>query len=45
MPTDRVISLDNLRTVPRVLLTDRITQLVAPRMDEVCRGLAAATNC
>lgn len=45
MPTDCVISLDNLRTVPRVLLTDRITQLVAPRMDEVCRGLAAATNC
>lgn len=45
MPADCVVSLDNLRTVPRALLTERITQLAAARMDEVCRALGAATNC
>ena len=45
MPVECAISLDNLRTVPRVLLTETITQLDAARMDEVCRALARAVAC
>lgn len=45
MPEECVVSLDNLRTVPRSLLTSRITKLPAVKMDEVCRALSAATDC
>lgn len=45
MPVDCAISLDNLRTVPRALLTEPITQLDATRVNAVCRALAAATGC
>lgn len=45
MPVDCVISFDNLRTVPRALLTEPITRLDAPRMNVVCRALASATGC
>jgi mRNA interferase MazF len=45
MPQDCVVSLDNLRTVPHALLTERITQLPPERMDEVCRAMGAATDC
>jgi mRNA interferase MazF len=45
MPRECAISLDNLRTVPKVLLVEAITQLMPGRMREVCRALAAATNC
>jgi mRNA interferase MazF len=40
-----VVSLDNVRTVPRSLLGDCITSLAGRRMQEVCRALAIATGC
>lgn len=45
MGEECVASLDNLRTVPRSLLTSRITKLPGAKRDEVCRALGAATNC
>lgn len=45
MPRECVISLDNLRTVPKARLTEPITKLGAERMDELCRALAAASGC
>ena len=45
MPIDCVISLDNLRTVPRALLTEPITKLDATKLDAICRALARATGC
>jgi mRNA interferase MazF len=40
-----VVSLDNVRTVPRSLLGARITSLAGKRMHEVCRALTIATGC
>jgi mRNA interferase MazF len=40
-----VVSLDNLITLPRGLLTDRITRLSEERMHQICRALAVATGC
>jgi mRNA-degrading endonuclease toxin of MazEF toxin-antitoxin module len=40
-----VISLDNLRTVSRALLSDPIASLSGAHMHEVCRALAIATGC
>jgi mRNA interferase MazF len=45
MPRECAISLDNLRTVPKALLVEPITQLGAEKMAEVCRALNAATSC
>jgi mRNA interferase MazF len=45
MPRECVISLDNLRTVPKTLLTEPITSLGAERLDELCRALNSAMNC
>lgn len=45
MPEECVVTLDNLRTVNRGLLSDRITSLAGKRMDEVCHALAIATGC
>lgn len=45
MPRECVISLDNMRTVPKAQLTEPITQLGADRLDELCRALAAASAC
>lgn len=45
LPAECVISLDNLRTVSRTLLTEPITSLSGPRMHEVCKALAIATGC
>jgi mRNA interferase MazF len=45
MAVECAISLDNIRTVPRALLTERITPLSGRKMHEVCRALAAATGC
>lgn len=44
MPVECAISLDNLRTVPRSLLTEPITRLSAPRMEEICRALTRSVN-
>jgi mRNA interferase MazF len=45
MPRECAISLDNLRTVPKALLTEAITQLGPERMPQVCRAPGAATDC
>jgi mRNA interferase MazF len=45
MPEECVVSLDNVRTVPRALLGDRIASLAGKRMHEVCEALAIATGC
>jgi mRNA interferase MazF len=45
MPTDCALSLDNVLPVPKVLLTDRITQLSPAKMDELCTALNRATGC
>jgi mRNA interferase MazF len=45
MPQECVISLDNLRTVPKVLLAEPITTLGPEKMDQVCRALDYATSC
>jgi len=45
MPVACAVSLDNLRTVPKALLTESITQLDAERMDAICRALTRATGC
>jgi len=45
MPRACVLSLDNVITVRRALLTDRITTLSPARMHQVCRALAIATGC
>jgi mRNA interferase MazF len=45
MPAACVVALDNLTTVPKVLLTERITTLDGARMHQVCTALAIATDC
>ncbi|MEA2671594.1 MAG: mRNA interferase MazF [Chloroflexota bacterium] len=45
VPTDCVVNLDNVHTLPRDALRRRVTQLSAPRMAQACRALAAATGC
>jgi mRNA-degrading endonuclease toxin of MazEF toxin-antitoxin module len=45
MPVECAVSLDNLRTVPRALLTEPITKLDPARMEAVCRALANSAGC
>lgn len=45
VPSDCVISFDNLHTLPRPSFRRRITTLSASRVAEVCRALMAATGC
>jgi mRNA interferase MazF len=45
MPSDCALSLDHLTTVPKGLLTTRITTLEPAKLDELCRALRAATGC
>jgi mRNA interferase MazF len=45
MPRECAISLDNLRTVPKALLVEPITQLGADKLAKVCRALETATGC
>jgi len=45
MPVECAVSLDNLRTVPKALLTESITKLDSERMETICRALARATAC
>ena len=45
MPTECAISLDNLRTVPKAMLTERIVSLSGTQMAEVCSALGLATGC
>jgi mRNA interferase MazF len=45
MPADCALSLDNVASVPKALLTERITRIPDPRLDELCGALRAATGC
>lgn len=45
MPDRCVLSLDNVRTVPKALLTERVTVLAAARLEQVCRALDHALAC
>jgi mRNA interferase MazF len=45
LPTECVLSLDNVTLVPKALFRERICRLEAERMREVCAALAVATGC
>lgn len=45
MPEQCALSFDNLATVPKVLLTERITRVPDARLHELCSELRAATGC
>ncbi|HVY95729.1 MAG TPA: type II toxin-antitoxin system PemK/MazF family toxin [Solirubrobacterales bacterium] len=45
LPRECAVSLDNLRAVPKSLLSGPIASLSGPRMHEVCQALAIATGC
>ncbi len=45
MPRACVLSFDNVRTVPKVLLVERITTLPARRLGELCETLDRALGC
>lgn len=45
VPSDCVVSFDNLHTLPRAAFRRRITSLSAPRMARACRALRAAVAC
>lgn len=45
MPDDCALTFDNLTTVPKALLTERIVALGEPRLGELCDALRAATGC
>ena len=45
MPQRCALSFDNIVTIPKSLLTERICRLGIPRLEQVCRALSAATGC
>jgi len=45
MPDDCALSFDNLTTVPKAMLTARITSVPDTRLPELCSALRAATGC
>ena len=45
MPDHCVLSLDNLRVLPKSYFVDRICTLGPEQMDRVCRALSIATGC
>jgi mRNA interferase MazF len=45
MPDRCVLSLDNLRVLPKSYFVGRICILGPEQMDRVCRALAVATGC
>ncbi len=45
MPERCALSLDNVTTIPKTLLTERVTRLPGDRLVEVCRALRVATAC
>jgi len=45
LPAECVLVLDNLRSVRKAHLVDRITSLNEQLMDDVCEALGFATNC
>ena len=45
VPSDCVVSFDNLHTLPRSAFRRRVTLLSAPRMAAACRALRSALAC
>jgi mRNA interferase MazF len=45
MPEACAASFDNILTIPKWSLTERICRLGLPRLQEVCRALRTATAC
>jgi len=45
MPEDCVLTFDNLQTVPKGQLTERITRLGPAKLAELCAALDVATDC
>ena len=45
MPDACVLTLDNVATVPKALLTERVTRLPEGKLDELCSALHTATGC
>ena len=45
MPVPCVATLDNVTTVPRAFLTERITRLSRTRLHELCVALSVAVDC
>jgi mRNA interferase MazF len=45
VPDECALSFDNLVTVPKALLTERITSLTSDRLDELRVALAVAAGC
>jgi mRNA interferase MazF len=45
MPQETVLSLDNVTTIPKAFLTERICRLGVERMRAVCMALGIATGC
>lgn len=45
MPADCALTFDNLATVPKALLTERIAVLAPERVHELCVALEVATGC
>jgi mRNA interferase MazF len=45
MPARCVLTFDNLTTVPKTVLSERITRLSLGRLIEVCAALRIATGC
>ena len=39
------INFDDIRPVPRILLSEPIASLAGPRMHEICRALATTVGC
>jgi len=45
MPQPCALTFDNVRTVPKAMLTKRITRIAVGRLPELCRALKVATGC
>ena len=45
MPEECALTFDNVTTVPKALLTQRITEIPAARREELCAALRVATGC
>jgi mRNA interferase MazF len=45
LPTECVLTLDNVAVLPKAFLVERISSLGPDRMASVCRALAVATAC
>jgi len=45
VPTDCVVSFDNLHTIPREVFRRRVATLSPARLEQACRALTAAAGC